>query len=108
MELPDSFFREDEQGCRGFTEWGFLSTTTNKAIALQYSGAAQGMPQAMVLVVQSSAIDRGAFIQCFSQYPKVPLSRPPPPLSRPPPPLSCPPPPRAPVLPPPHPLHLGC
>ena len=73
MELPDSFFREDEQGCRGFTEWGFMSTTTNKAVALQYSGVAQGIPSAMVLVVKSTAIDRGAFIQCFSQYPQVPL-----------------------------------
>ena len=35
MELPESFYRPDANGCRGFMEWGFLSTTSNKATAIQ-------------------------------------------------------------------------
>ena len=38
MELPDSFFNAHNNGCRGFAEWGFMSTTSNKQVALQYSG----------------------------------------------------------------------
>ena len=34
----DCFAREDERGCRGYTEWGFMSTTADKSIAIQYSG----------------------------------------------------------------------
>ena len=76
MELPDAFFRPDEQGRRGFAEWGFLSTTQSKKVALAYSGVSDGggdgrnLP--MVLVLKSSAVDRGASILAFSQYPKVP------------------------------------
>ena len=35
LELPDCFFRPDEHGRRGYTEWGFMSTTSHKAVALQ-------------------------------------------------------------------------
>ena len=35
MALPDSFFRVDANGCRGYAEWGFLSTTSNKAVAIE-------------------------------------------------------------------------
>lgn len=35
MELPDSFFRVDANGCRGYAEWGFLSTTSDKAVAVE-------------------------------------------------------------------------
>ena len=76
VELPDAFFRPDRQGRRGFAEWGFLSTTQSKEIALMYSGVRDAggdrsrMP--MVMVLRSSAVDRGASIQVFSQYPKVP------------------------------------
>ena len=74
MELPDEFFRPDEQGRRGFAEWGFLSTTQNKEIALTYSGMREGWegrPMPMVLVIKSSVVDRGASIEAFSQYPQV-------------------------------------
>jgi hypothetical protein len=39
MELPDSFFRPDDRGRRGFAEWGFFSTTQAKEMALRYAGA---------------------------------------------------------------------
>ena len=50
-DLPDSFFVEDESGCRGFAEWGFMSTTSQREVALQYSGLRQGRPKATVLVM---------------------------------------------------------
>jgi len=69
MELPQQFWTYNEFGCRGYTEWGFRSTTSDKAIAIQYSGAKEGKPLAMVLEIQVGAVDRGACIRDFSQYP---------------------------------------
>jgi len=80
MQLPDAFSRFDEQGRRGFAEWGFLSTTCDKDVALTYSYSGEGQADAtapipMVLKISSSAVDRGASIRVFSQYP---TARPPP------------------------------
>ena len=85
MELPDAFFRPDGKGRRGFAEWGFLSTTCDKGIALAYSYSGEDQadataPMPMVIQFSSSAVDRGASIFVFSQYPKVP---PPPPMNEP-------------------------
>ena len=82
MELPDAFFRPDGMGRRGFAEWGFLSTTSNKDVALTYSYSGGGeadatAPIPIVIKISSSAVDRGASIHVFSQYPTVlPLSTP--------------------------------
>ena len=35
MDLPDSFRRADANGRRGYTEFGFLSTTSDKEVAIQ-------------------------------------------------------------------------
>jgi hypothetical protein len=76
MELPDRFFQPDEQGRRGFAEWGFLSTTQKMEVALKYSvrgekldGLGRQMPK--VMVMEASAVDRLACVQVFSQYPEV-------------------------------------
>ena len=39
MKLPDQFYQPDYRGCRGYMEWGFLSTTTswNTAVEVQSS-----------------------------------------------------------------------
>merc|ERR1712217_928521 len=50
-------------------EWGFRSTTSDRAIAIQYSGAKEGRPLAMVLQIPVGSVDRGACIRDFSQYP---------------------------------------
>ncbi len=76
MELPDAFFRPDDKGRRGFAEWGFLSTTCDKSIALAYSFSGEGqadavVPMPMVIKISSSAVDRGASICTFSQYPQA-------------------------------------
>ncbi len=69
MRLPDHFWNADQNGCRGFAEWGFMSTTSKKSIAIQYSGVKEGKPLAMLFEIQVSSVDRGACIQEFSQYP---------------------------------------
>ena len=71
MELPDDFWKADDQGRRGYAEWGFMSTTSSKSIALLYSGVKEGKPLPMVLVMEASSVDRGACIRAFSQYPQV-------------------------------------
>jgi hypothetical protein len=69
FDLPDIFFQIDDEGCSGFAEWGFLSTTSDRDVALGYSGIKERRPKAMVMVIETSSIDRGADISEFSQYP---------------------------------------
>jgi len=52
---------------KGAVERGFLSTTTEKEIASQYSG--QAMERGIVFEICAGRIDVGACIQVFSQYP---------------------------------------
>ena len=67
-DLPDSFFQSDQHGCRGFAEWGFMSTTASKQIAINYSGINTQKPLPLVLAIRIGAADRGACIRDFSQY----------------------------------------
>ena len=67
-DLPDSYFHFDKYGCRGFTEFGFMSTTARKQVAIDYSGINERKPLPMVLEIQVGATDRGACIREFSQY----------------------------------------
>ena len=69
MDLPDHFFNADENGASGFVDWGFMSTTSDRDVALGYSGVKQRRPRAMVMVIEVTAVDRGADISEFSQYP---------------------------------------
>jgi ankyrin repeat protein len=68
MDLPDHFFNADENGCSGFVDWGFMSTTSDRDVALGYSGVKQRRPKAMVMVIEVSSVDKGADISLFSQY----------------------------------------
>ena len=52
-----------------------MSTTADKAVALQYSGVREGRPKAMVLVITVSAVDRGACVRDLSQAPPPPPPR---------------------------------
>ena len=67
-QFPSQFYKTDENGCKGFTEWGFMSTTANRDIAVMYSGVKKKVPTATVLQIQTSAINRPACIEIFSQY----------------------------------------
>jgi hypothetical protein len=69
LELPDSFTNADENGCKGYTEFGFMSTTADRSVAIQYSGVKAKKPQASIMEIRPNAIDRGADISEFSQYP---------------------------------------
>jgi hypothetical protein len=69
LELPDSFSNVDENGCTGFTEFGFMSTTSDRDVAVQYSGVHDNKPRASIFEIRPNAIDRGADISEFSQYP---------------------------------------
>ena len=69
LELPDSFTIADENGCKGWTEFGFMSTTADRAVAVQYSGVKDRKPQASIMEIRPNAVDRGADISEFSQYP---------------------------------------
>mmetsp|Transcript_7274 Transcript_7274/g.25041 ORF Transcript_7274/g.25041 Transcript_7274/m.25041 type:complete len:485 (-) Transcript_7274:36-1490(-) len=78
--LPAGFYGEDG-GMKGFTELGFMSTTTDKDVAIEYSKMKEGNPLATVLSMQCGAVDRAANIQEISQYPRekeylwVPIAR---------------------------------
>jgi hypothetical protein len=67
--LPHHFTNPDEYNCRGMTEWGFMSSSTDKNVAIGYSGVLEGRPHAMVLEIEPSCADRGAVVSEFSQYP---------------------------------------
>jgi hypothetical protein len=75
MEMPESFFKVDEDtGCCGYAEWGFISTTANKNVAIQYSGVDEDKPRATVLCIRPSSVDRGASIAEFSQCVSLPAA----------------------------------
>jgi hypothetical protein len=68
--LPRHFLEPDEYNCRGMTEWGFMSCTEDLKYAIRYSGVLKGRPHCMVLEIEPSCVDRGAFVHDFSQYPQ--------------------------------------
>ena len=63
--LPDQFWKKDNLGLSGGVEFGFTSTTVERAQAEHY---AQGQA-ALVFESQMGLIDRGADISWLSQYP---------------------------------------
>ena len=67
-ELPSTFRQCDEHGCTGFTEWAFMSTSTDKEVAVRYAVQDGQHPHPRVLVIGVGSVDRGACIQKFSQY----------------------------------------
>ncbi len=67
LDLPESFENVDDNGCLGYTEWGFMSTTAEKSVALQYSGVKERRENASVMIIHPTSIDRGACIMQFSQ-----------------------------------------
>ncbi len=64
-DLPECFFKPHTNKGRGFTEWGFMSTTSEKSLAMD----AKCRQDQLVLEITVSAIDRGVCVQELSQYP---------------------------------------
>ncbi len=73
LEFPDRFTRADPDcatpNALGFLEYGFMSTTAEKSVAVQYSGVKEGKPRAGILQISPNSVDRGADVSEFSQYP---------------------------------------
>jgi hypothetical protein len=67
-DLPEQFHRPDEFGSRGWTEFGFRSTTADKSVAIDYCGIKKGNPHPMVIAIKPNSVDRGACISDLSQY----------------------------------------
>ena len=65
MELPPQFTTPDAYGCLGGMEPGFMSTTSDWNTALSYTSGC--LPKVLAIVV--GAVDRGADISQYSQYP---------------------------------------
>jgi hypothetical protein len=59
-DLPDSFHHPNQHGIRGFAEQGFMSTTSDREVAMGYS-------QGLVMELVSTAVDRGACVVELSQ-----------------------------------------
>jgi hypothetical protein len=66
QELPDAFWEEDEYGAKGGVEFGIMSTTTNKAVAIQYSSHGR-IPT--IFEIEVGQVDRGAELNWISVRP---------------------------------------
>ena len=66
VNLPAKFVTAGEDGARGGTEYGFMSTTTSKDVAVSYIGAKK-LP--ILFKLELGAIDRGCPLSFLSQYP---------------------------------------
>ena len=75
--LPRSFFKRNAAGVRGGIEYGFSSTTTDRATALSFSRG----DASTIFEMQMGMVDRGAELTWLSQYPHEKEARRPP-LSR--------------------------
>ena len=73
MELPDTFFVPSDKcttpNALGYCEFGFMSTTQDRSVAVQYSGVRDNKPKARIMEIHPNSVDRGADISEFSQYP---------------------------------------
>jgi ankyrin repeat protein len=73
LEFPDSFYRATAKcttpNALGFLEYGFMSTTAERSVAVQYSGVKERRPRACIMQIRPNSVDRGADVSEFSQYP---------------------------------------
>jgi hypothetical protein len=65
--LPQEFWTPNKQNVRGGIELGFMSTTTDRKVALNYAKA-EGKPS-VVFEMRMGMIDRGAPLGWCSQFP---------------------------------------
>jgi Leucine-rich repeat (LRR) protein len=65
--LPPQFWEPNEQNVRGGIELGFMSTTTERKVAMSYAKAE--IKPSIVFEMQMGMIDRGAPLQWCSQFP---------------------------------------
>lgn len=70
MKLGPEWFQNDERGSRCAVELGFMSTTQNRHIALEYSGVNSGGAGA-IFEFDVGSVDIGAKLDSISQYPGI-------------------------------------
>lgn len=66
-KLPPSLRQMNRFGVRGGVDLAFMSTTTDREVAVQYASAGGGA--SLTLELRQGMIDRGAEISWISQYP---------------------------------------
>ena len=66
MRLPKCFYEQNEKGVMGGAERAFMSTTTNRDVAIYYIA---GRKMATIFSIQVSAVSKGASISHLSQFP---------------------------------------
>ena len=57
--LPEAFWLDNEHGLKGGIELGFMSTTTNRATAVQYMNQEKKTAR-MIFEIKMGMVDRGA------------------------------------------------
>ena len=67
FSLPVEFWEPNAVGVRGGVERAFLSTTTERSVAMGY--ASGGASMGLVFEIQQGMVDRGADVSWLSQYP---------------------------------------
>ena len=65
-ELPETFRRADASRFKGGVEFGFMSTTLNREVAIEYASAGEG---GIVFEIAMGFADKGAELSWLSQYP---------------------------------------
>ena len=63
--MPDEFVQPNEFNVCGGVEYAFMSTTTDRKVAVHYAGEKAGI----VFEIQLGMVDRGASLRWLSQYP---------------------------------------
>ncbi len=67
MKLEDDWFKKDKRGVTAGVELGFMSTTLEKSVAMQYSGVRRG-GAGNIMGFEVGAVDFGARLGDLSQY----------------------------------------
>ena len=68
MKLDKSWFVKNQRGVISGVELGFMSTTLDRKVAMQYSGI-EYKKAGTIMVFQVGAVDLGARLGTMSQYP---------------------------------------
>ena len=71
VKLPESFSVADVDGVRGGGEFGFMSTTASREVALEYTkGQAGDAAPRTLLTAKMNMASRGAYLSFISQVPR--------------------------------------
>jgi hypothetical protein len=69
MKLPKVFIEKNDRNIRGGVEYGFMSTTSDKEVALTFAKSADMNSASTLVVAEMGMVDRGATLDWLSQYP---------------------------------------